>query len=125
MKLLQIYLFCVVSITSLSAFTFDKWKSGTELLETIQTARINNVPLTIQTSGYFSNNFDWRYLKNHQNHRTFYYRENLLGAQARVALHFTQGSKKLYKIVINSFKLFLLMINLLQFDVTLMLTILW
>jgi len=101
MKLLQISLFFIVGITSLSAFTFDKWKSGAELSEAIQTARVNNIPLTIQASGYFSKNFDWRYLKNHKNHRAFYYRENLLGVHARVALHFTQGSKKLYKIVIN------------------------
>ncbi|MDM5264568.1 hypothetical protein PF327_10220 [Sulfurovum sp. XTW-4] len=101
MKLLQICVLCFMSITSLSAFTFDKWESGDELSGAIQTARINNVPLTIQTSGFFSENFDWRFLKNHQKYRTFYYRENLLGAQARVALHFTQGSKKLYKIVIN------------------------
>ena len=45
MKLLQICLLCIVSITSLSAFTFDKWESGAELSEAIQTARINNVPL--------------------------------------------------------------------------------
>lgn len=101
MKIFQICLFFIVGITSLSAFTFDKWESGVELSAAIQTARINNVPLTIQTSGYFSNNFDWRFLKNHQNYRTFYYRANLLGAQARVALHFTQESKKLYKIAIN------------------------
>lgn len=101
MKLLQICLLCIIEVTSLSAFTFDKWKSGAELSVAIQTARINNVPLTIQTSGFFSENFDWRFLKNYQNYRAFYYRENLLGSQARVALHFTQGSKKLYKIVIN------------------------
>ena len=104
MKLLHICLFCVMSITLLPAFTFDKWNSGTELSEAIQTARMNNVPLTIQTSGFFSTNFDWKYLKNYQKHRTFYYRENLLGSLARVALHFTQGSKKLYKIVINFLK---------------------
>lgn len=101
MKLLQISLFFIVSITSLSAFTFDKWESGTELSEAIQTARINNVPLTTQGSVFFSKKFDWAYLKNHQNHRVFYYRQDLLGGQARVALHFTQESKRLYKIQIS------------------------
>lgn len=101
MKLLQICLLFIIGITSLSAFTFDKWESGTELSEAIQTARINNVPLTTQGSVFFSKKFDWRYLKNHQNHRVFYYRQDLLGGQARVALYFTQENKKLYKIQIS------------------------
>lgn len=101
MKLLQICLFCIVSITSLSAFTFDKWKSGTELSEVIQTARINNIPLTTQGSVFMSKKFDWRYLKNHQNHRVFYYKQDLMGSYARVALYFTQENKKLYKIQIS------------------------
>ena len=101
MKLLQIGLLCIMGITSLSAFTFDKWESGTELSEAIQTARINNVPLTTQGSVFMSKKFDWRYLKNHKNHRVFYYKQDLLGNYARVALHFTQEGKKLYKIQIS------------------------
>ena len=101
MKLLKIYIFLIVGITSLSAFTFDKWESGTELSEAMQVARINNIPLTTQSSVFMSKKFDWRYLKNHKNHRVFYYKQDLLGGYARVALYFTHGSKKLYKIQIN------------------------
>jgi hypothetical protein len=72
MKLLRIYIFIIVGLTSLSAFTFDKWESGTKLTEAIQVARINNIPLTIQSSVFMSKKFDWRYLKNHQNHRVLY-----------------------------------------------------
>ncbi|PHS37721.1 MAG: hypothetical protein COB07_10230 [Sulfurovum sp.] len=101
MKLLRIYIFIIVGLTSLSAFTFDKWESGTKLTEAIQVARINNIPLTIQSSVFMSKKFDWRYLKNHQNHRVLYYKQDLMGGYARVALYFTQESKKLYKIQIS------------------------
>ena len=57
--------------------------------------------LTTQGSVFFSQKFDWRYLKNHQNHRVFYYKQDLMGNYARVALYFTQESKKLYKIQIS------------------------
>jgi len=101
MKLLQASFLFIISVTSLSAFTFDKWVSGTELSEAIQTARVNNIPLTIQGSVFFSKKFDWKYLKNHKNHRVFYYKQDLMGGYARVALYFTQESKKLYKIQIS------------------------
>jgi hypothetical protein len=101
MKLAQIFLISTVYLTSLSAFTFDKWKSGIELSEAIYIARDNNIPLSTQGNVFFSKRFDWKQLKNHQKHRVFYYKENLLGADARVALHFTKESKTLYMVKVN------------------------
>ena len=101
MMLSQIFLICILSITSLSAFTFDKWKSGIELSQAIDIARENNIPLTTQGSVFLSKKFDWQYLRNYQKYRVFYYRDDLLGEKARISLYFTKDSKILYKIKVH------------------------
>ena len=101
MKVIKILLISIVAITFLPAFTFDNFESGIDLDEAVTIARENNIPLSTNGNVFFSKNFDWKYLKNHQNYRIFYYKDLLLGANARVALYFTQDSKKLYKVQIN------------------------
>jgi len=98
MKLLQIFLISILYLTSLSAFTFDKWESGIELSEAIDTARDNNIPIAKEGLHHSSKRFNWKLLKDREKHRNFYYRQELLGENAKVNLYFTKESKTLYKV---------------------------
>jgi len=98
MKLLQIFFISMLYLTTLSAFTFDKWESGIELSEAIDTARDNNIAIAKEGLHHSSKRFNWQLLKDHKKYRNFYYREELLGENAKVNLYFTKDSKILYKV---------------------------
>ncbi len=101
MKLLKIFLISTLLLTSLSAFTFDKWESGIELSEAIDTARDNNIPIAKEGLGHGSKRFNWQLLKDHKKYRNFYYRQELLGETGKVNLYFTKDSKTLYKVKVR------------------------
>ena len=98
MKLLQIFLISTLYLISLSAFTFDKWESGIELSEAIDIARDNNMPIAKEGLHHGSKRFNWQLLKGRERHRNFYYRQELLGENAKVNLYFTKESKTLYRV---------------------------
>jgi len=101
MNIFKIFIVTVVSISTLSAFTFDKWKSGDTFKNVLYIAQSNDVPLAKDGLIHSEKHFRWHLLKNKKQYRTFYYYDNIFGERAKVLLTFTSKSNELYKITIK------------------------
>ena len=101
MNIFKIFLLVIILITSLSAFTFDKWKSGDTFQDVLYVAQDNDIPLAKDGLIHSEKHFRWHLLKNKKQYRTFYYYDNIFGERAKVILSFTSKRNELYKIAIK------------------------
>ena len=91
----------MVLITSLFAFTFDKWESGDSFKKVLYSAQDNNIPLAKDGIVHSEKHFRWHLLKDKEKYRTFYYYDVIFGERAKVFLSFTDKSNELYKVKIQ------------------------
>jgi hypothetical protein len=98
MNIFKIFLISISFISSLSAFTFDKWKSGDSFKKVLYTAQNNDIPIAKDGLHHGAKHFNWNLLKDKEKYRTFYYYDNIFGERAKVLLSFTDKSNELYKI---------------------------
>ena len=86
MKLFTLALFFVLSSTSLSAFSFNGWYSGMTLKNVMEANSLEHKNFKSAASNCSSTC------------RDIYFIENILGADAKITLHFTLNDKVLYRI---------------------------
>ena len=84
MKLFTLVLLFVLSSSSLSAFTFNGWHSGMTLEHALEASSLEHKNFKSATCS--------------SNCRDIYFTENILGATAKITLHFTLNNKMLYRI---------------------------
>lgn len=101
MYLFKIFLITISFIGSLSAFTFDKWKSGDSFEQVLRLAQDNNISLANEGVKHDKKYFHWDLLKEKEKYKTFYYYDVIFGERAKVVLSFTDQSKELYLITIQ------------------------
>lgn len=101
MNIFKIFLITISLISSISAFTFDKWKSGDSFQNVLYIAQDNDLPLAKEGIHHGEKHFRWHLLKDKEKYRTFYYYDVIFGERARVLLSFTDKSNELYKIKIQ------------------------
>ncbi len=104
--ILRIWLVCITFFSFCNAFTFDKWTSGISIQDAVEIARVNHFPLTKASDMLVRKTFDWRNLVHYTECREFKYQTSLFGKDARVSLHFTQATGRLYKIKIRWFRFY-------------------
>ena len=102
----RVSLVLIMSISLSHAFQFDIWKSGMNIQDAVEAARENHYPLTKANDMLVRKRFDWRNLKDYKNYREFKYHTSLFGKEARVSIHFTQATGKLYKVRISWYKFY-------------------
>ena len=84
-KLFTLALLFILSSSSLSAFSFNGWYSGMTLEHVMEANRLENKKnFKIDTCSTTC--------------RDIYFTENILGADAKITLHFTLNGKMLYRI---------------------------
>lgn len=84
MKLFTLVLLFVLSLSSLPAFTFNVWHSGMTLEHALEASDLEHKNFKSASCS--------------SNCRDIYFTENILGANAKITLHFTLNNKMLYKI---------------------------
>lgn len=100
MSIFKIFLIAISFITSLSAFTFDKWESGDSFQKVLYIMQNNGIPLAREGIVHGAKHFSWNLLKDKEKYRTFYYHDNIFGERAKILFSFTDQSNELYKIKI-------------------------
>jgi len=86
----------------LVACQFDIWKLGMPMKDAILLAQEKDVPLMKSAPVYtMRKHFNWKYLADYEKYREFVYHASLFGKPARVKLYFTQGSKRLYQVIVR------------------------
>jgi len=100
MNMFKIFLISISFITSLSAFTFDKWESGDSFQKVLYIVQNKGIPLAREGIVHGAKHFNWNLLKDKEKYRTFYYYDNIFGERAKILLSFTDQSNELYKIKI-------------------------
>lgn len=101
MNMFKIFLITTSLISSISAFTFDKWKSGDSFQKVLYIAQENDIPIAKKGLSHGEKHFSWHLLKDKEKYRTFYYYDDIFGERAKVLLSFTDKSNELYKINIQ------------------------
>lgn len=97
----KIFLITTSLITSIYAFTFDKWESGDSFQKVLYTAQNNDIPIAKDGLHHGEKHFRWYLLKDKEKYRTFYYYDVIFGERAKVLLSFTDKSNELYRIKIQ------------------------
>lgn len=100
MNIFKISLITALFLTSLSAFTFDKWESGDSFEKVLYIAQNNDIPMAKDGLHHGEKHFRWHLLKDKEKYRAFYYYDVIFGEHAKVVLLFTDKSNELYKIKI-------------------------
>lgn len=101
MNIFKIFVITLSLISSLSAFTFDKWESGDSFQKVLYTAQDNDIPLAKDGLHHGEKHFNWNLLKDKEKYRAFYYYDIIFGERAKVLLSFTDKSNELYEIKIQ------------------------